>query len=288
VRRARAACLGAVVACAVSAGTAGSAQAQTVPFSTSFDNAVLNVNGLESDILDSPDTATITGDIDSATGDFTIPAATGLSFPPFSEEVILGLTVTITVTPLEDLTGTLEGGAGAPTGNVTTDPTNFRTLIDLTVSSTTNHCRIDLPFAFSTLADYPAPYKGDPFDVNLPGTPPLTNGAMVTSWQSLTVEPVTPGVDDCSLVASFVQGPGGLWLAQGLTAPTPTSASPPPSVGVLVQAAPTGNPMQLKKCIKKAKKKYRNDSAKKKEAIKKCSKKFGEAAPAGNTQGPPY
>jgi hypothetical protein len=273
MKRARAACLGAVVACAVSAGTTSSAQA--VPFSTSYDNAVLNVNGLESDILDPPDTATITGDIDPATGDFTIPVATGLSFPPFSQEVIPGqLTVTITVTPLEDLTGNLEGGAGAPTGNVTTDPTNFETLIDLT-GSTTNHCRIDLPFAFSTLADYPAPYKGDPFTVELSGTPPLTNGALVTSWQSLTVEPVTPGVDDCSLVASFVQGPGGLWLAQGLTAPTPTSASPPPSVGVLVQAAPTGNPVQLKKCIKKAKKKYKDDPAKKKDGIKKCSRKFG-------------
>jgi hypothetical protein len=272
--RVRAAWLGALLACAVSAGTA---EAQTEPFSTTYDNAVLNINGLESDILDPPETATISGEIDPATGNFTIPAATGLNFPPFSQEVIPGLVVTTTVTPLEDLTGNLEGGAAAPTGHVTTDPTDFETLIELTSGSTTQHCKIALPFAFSTRADYPAPYKGDPFDVNLVGTPPLTNGALVTSWQSLGVEPVTPGVDDCSLVAAFTEGPGGLWLAQGLTAPTPTSAPEPPGGGgtTLAPAVPTADSVQLKKCIRKAAKKYRNDPAKKKKAIKKCKKAFG-------------
>jgi hypothetical protein len=254
LRRARAACLTAVAACAVSAVAVSSAKAVTEPFSTSFDNAYLNLGGVEVDALDPPDTATMSGQIDPATGDFTIPSATGFDFPQFSGPVLGGLaTVTADLTALEDLTGHLEGGA-SPTGNVTTDPTDFEARIDLTISGLTNHCKIDAPFGFSTLADYPAPYKGDPFDVNLAGTPPLTNGAMVTSWPSLTVLPVTPGVDDCSLVATLTQGPGGIWLAQGLALPTPTSAPPAGSPGGGTITSPPPAPKKKKKCKKGFKK----------------------------------
>ena len=42
-----------------------------------------------------------------------------------------------------------------------------------------------------------------------------------------------------------------------------------------VQSPTTDQQQLLKKCVKKAKKKFRNDATKKKAAIKKCKKKYG-------------
>ena len=43
----------------------------------------------------------------------------------------------------------------------------------------------------------------------------------------------------------------------------------------LAQYQPGGNPAALKKCKKKAKKKFKHDAKKRNKAIKKCKKKFG-------------
>jgi hypothetical protein len=59
-------------------------------------------------------------------------------------------------------------------------------------------------------------------------------------------------------------------LALGIAAPVGFAQYQPSPAPV----APTTN-TALKKCIKKAKKKFKNDKAKKKRAIKRCRKKFG-------------
>ena len=69
----------------------------------------------------------------------------------------------------------------------------------------------------------------------------------------------------------------------GLAVATTLSLGVASSAGVAQTTGPyqpsptptTGNAAKLKKCKKKAKKKYKNDAAKRKKAIKKCKKKFG-------------
>jgi hypothetical protein len=269
MRRARAACLGAVVACAVSAGTSGTAQAQTT---ATLDHGVMDLGafaGVEIVTPADPVLITITPDTEPdfhvLPEDFQFPTFTGAQS---------GITVELDVVLAEPLTGTYDPATGA----MTTDPANFDVTIDLDTPLGTSTCVMDVahdnpvPMSYSTAAT--SPYPGDPFD---PLSDPPVNGAIATSWADLPASTVTSGSATlCTILDQQKAGPGGVWLSNGIAPPsTPSPPPPPPSVGVLVQAAPTGNPVQLKKCINKAKKKYKNDPAKKKRAIKTCSKKFG-------------
>jgi hypothetical protein len=266
LRRGRIAAAGALAATAVMAFGVSSAQATSHPFSAQFDNANLNI-GPAFDILTpvSPPAgdATMTGTIDDVTGNFTVPA-NQFVFPPFSGPVLGGAaTVGVALSALQPITGHVDQATGA----VTTDPTNYEALVDVTISGT-DHCKIDTPFGFSTAADYPAPFKGEAFDspIDLASDPvsALNNGALVTTWPSLTAVPVS-GTDDCTLLQSLVGGRGGLWIANGLAEPTPTSA--PPSSGGAGPAPTTPAATKKKKC-KKAKKGSASASKK-----SKCKKK---------------
>jgi hypothetical protein len=66
------------------------------------------------------------------------------------------------------------------------------------------------------------------------------------------------GLTVAAVLSLGVASPVG--LAQYQPTPTPT---------------PAPSNTALKKCIKKAKKKFKNDKAKRKRAIKRCKKKFG-------------
>ena len=58
--------------------------------------------------------------------------------------------------------------------------------------------------------------------------------------------------------------------------PPPVVETPQGNIGFIPIAPVTPDTsVQLKKCIKKAKKKFRNDPVKKKNAIKTCKKKYG-------------
>jgi hypothetical protein len=269
MRRARAACLGAAVACAVSAVTAGSAQAQTT---ATLDHGVMDLGasaGVEIVTPTNPVSITITPD--TGTAFHVLPA--DFQFPHFTGTQS-GATVELDVVLAETLTGTYDLATGA----MTTDPASFDVTIDLNTPLGTSTCVMDeahgnpVPMSYSTEAT--SPYPGDRFD---PLSDPPVNGAIATSWADLPASTFTSGSADlCAFLDQQKAGPGGVWLSNGIAPPsTPSPPPPPPSVGVLVQAAPTGNPVQLKKCIKGAKRKYKNDPAKKQKAIKKCKRRFG-------------
>ena len=59
--------------------------------------------------------------------------------------------------------------------------------------------------------------------------------------------------------------------------PPPVVETPQGNIGFtpLAPVTPDTSAQLKKKCIKKAKKKFRNDPVKKKKAIKKCKKKYG-------------
>jgi hypothetical protein len=271
----RAACLGAVVACAVSAVTTGSAQALTT---ATLDHGVMDLGartGIE--IVTPTNSVLVTITPDTGTAFHISPG--GFQFPHFTGTQS-GVTIELdsVLAPGNDLTGTYDPATGA----MTTDPASFD--VTIAVDATllgfgTSTCVMDVahgnpvPMSFSTEAT--SPYPGDRFDP-LPLSDPPVNGAIATSWTDLPDSTFTSGSANlCALLDQQIAGPGGVWLSNGIAPPsTPSPPPPPPSVGVLVQAAPTGNPVQLKKCIRKAKKKYKNDPAKKKMAIKECKRKF--------------
>lgn len=57
--------------------------------------------------------------------------------------------------------------------------------------------------------------------------------------------------------------------------PPPSVQTPGGTIGFAPSVPVTSSSAQLQNCIKKAKKKFRNDPVKKKTAIKKCKKKYG-------------
>jgi hypothetical protein len=270
MRRARAACLGAVVACAVSAGTSGTAQAQTT--TATLDHGVMDLGAFPGvEIVTPTDPVLITITPDTGTAFHVLPA--DFQFPHFTGTQS-GITVELDVVLADTLTGTYDPATGA----MTTDPANFDVTIDLDTPLGTSTCVMNeangnpVPMSYSTEAT--SPYPGVPFE---PLSDPPVNGAIATSWADLPASMFTSGSANlCTILDQQKAGPGGVWLSNGIAPPsTPSPPPPPPSVGVLVQGAPTGNPVQLKKCIKKAKKKHKDDPAKKKKAINTCSKKFG-------------
>jgi hypothetical protein len=218
-----------------------------------------------------PVSVTITPDTETA---FHVSPG-GFQFPHFTGTQS-GVTIELDSVLADTLTGTYDPATGA----MTTDPASFDVTIDLDTPLGTSTCVMDVahgnpvPMSFSTEAT--SPYPGDRFDP-LPLSDPPVNGAIATSWADLPASTFTSGSANlCALLDQQKAGPGGVWLSNGIAPPsTPSPPPPPPSVGVLVQAAPTGNPVQLKKCINKAKRKNKNNPAKKKRAIKNCKRKFG-------------
>ena len=150
----------------------GSTQAQAVPtpFGTTFDNAYLKTtlpgNGL--DILGPPDVASIGGTLETNDGTFTVPAAcappAGFCFPSFSGDPIPGLTVAVTLSAAEPITGTLEGSITAPTGKVTTNPSDFVANLTLTTAGGSDSCTISpITLAFTHRRDgVPEPVQRRP------------------------------------------------------------------------------------------------------------------------------
>jgi len=253
LRRGRFAVLSAITATAAMAFGASSAQAVTTPFNATFDDGALNVGGLAFDILDPPNTATLSSsDWDKGgTNTFTV---SNFTFPPFSGEALPGVPVSVTFDDAGPISGTLNStGAMTASGN-------FSAVVSVFGAT----CTYTNPMTFTT--NPASPFNGDPFTV-VPGPPDsLTNGVLETHWASLP--PANPADGDCSLINGLVAGPGGIAMGNGFDltpeppTTTPTTTTPPT----------TTNTAGLKKCLKKAKK--IKDKVKRKKAIKKCKKKF--------------
>jgi hypothetical protein len=254
LHRGRVGVIGALAATAVMAFGASSAQAASQVFNATFDDAALNISGLTFDILDPPNTATMTGTVDDGTGAVNVPA-NQFVFPQFSGEAIPGVTVVVNFSAVDPIAGTLNLGNGTMTTSLSTYHANVQAL--------GGDCNYDVDLAFSTAPG--SPFNGDPFTVNGTGPISITNGALQTSWPQhyFTADPSPT----CATINGLVDAAGGLAIANGidLTPAPPPSTTPPP--------ATTNRAAQLKKCKKKARK--IKDAAKRKKALKKCKKKFG-------------
>jgi hypothetical protein len=248
-RRGRAAVIGAVAAGAVMAFGAGSAQAATVGFSATFDDAALNVSGLTFDILEPPDQATMVGTVDDGTGDFDV-LASDFDFPPFSGEAAPGVPVTVNFSALDPIAGTLN-----PDGTITTDESTYHA----NVQALGGDCNYDVEMAFSTGPG--GPFNGDPFTVS--GTDPrvITNGILQTSWPA---NHFPPAGGSCGTINGLVNGgPGGLAMANGfdLTPAQPSggTTTPPPAAPAKKKKCKKGFVKKKvkgkKKCVKKKKRK---------------------------------
>jgi hypothetical protein len=253
-RRGRAALLVAIAATAVMALGVSSAQAAT--FGTDFNDAALHLPDPAgtSDILDVPpsDPATLDGTL---TG--TALSATTLDFPGFDGE-LSGFPLHVEFGQTAPITGTLDGS-----GNMTTDPATYETVVTLLGATCTYHSTE----SFKTAAG--SPFNGTPFT----GTDPATGGVIQTSWNTTNHFSLVDSEGDCSLITNVINsGCGGLALANTAESlPSDAtcttvggggggSTTPPPA------AQPA--PKKKAKCKKKKGKKGSAQSAKK----KKCKK----------------
>ena len=205
------------------------------------------------DILDPPNVATMTGTIDTVTGDLNVPAA-NFDFPTFTGSAG-GFPVAVSFAAVDDITG-----AADTSGNVLTDASTFHTTVVIAPGpSPLDTCGYDSDESFSTGTG--SPFNGDPFTVNLGNPITITNGIVQTGWGA-THFTQTSGGSICSgtLTPAINGGAGGLEMGNGIDLT--------PSSGGTTTPPPATTPKKKKKC-KKAKKKKSADSAKK----KKCKKK---------------
>jgi hypothetical protein len=254
LRGGRAALVAAVAASALLALGASSAQAAT--FNGTFDDAALDVGGLQFDILDPPDTATIQGTIDNA-GNLTVPP-NQLLVPPFSGEVLPGVPVGVdfSAVPGSDITGTLTSG-----GDLTTLPHDYKAI----VSGLGSTCTYVTSLAFSTAPG--TPFNGDPFSVTGDfgaGDPTsISNGVMQTPFSA-----EADGSLVCTtlgaLLNPLVARGGGIAIGNGVDI-TPSQSTTPAATTVPTKLS------KRQRCIKKAKK--IKDKQTRKKALKKCKKK---------------
>jgi hypothetical protein len=247
-RRGRVAALGALAAAALMAFGASSAQATVQPFNATFDDAGLNVGGVVFDILDPPNTATMTGTIDDATGNFNVPA-NQFVFPSFSGDVVPGVPVSVGFSALDPITGNLNQG----TGGLSTNSSQYQAV----VSALGGTCTYVINQAFSTAGG--TPFPGDPFSVVTGNPTSISNGVMQTSWSSIPADNSLGCTTTASLINTLVGGPGGLAIGNGV------DITPAASTGGGTTTTPAPTPK--KKCKKS--KKSSASAAKK----KKCKKK---------------
>lgn len=260
VRQGRLAIAGAFAALGVMAFGASSAQAATQNISITYQDAILSLPAPagNSDILNPPNEATMTGTVDDATNALNIPA-NQFVFPGFDGS-LSGIPLHVEFDAVDQITGT----ASLTTGALTTVASTYHT--NVTLGSPLNaDCDYNSEESFQTGAG--TPFNGDPFTVAPTGDPRVfTDGIAATNWGSGHFALVA-NTGDCSLVTNIINsGCGGLALANGLT-PTPGNCNPPSNPGNPTSPVnPAGN-IRKRKC-KKAKK-GSAEIAKK----KKCKKK---------------
>jgi hypothetical protein len=172
----------------------------------------------------------------------------------------------VDVIPTADLTGTYDvSGANAGSLALNAGPFTSQVVImsgpaaGVTCNSVANQ------WAFTTENGPPGqiPEPGEMLGQDFGTALPPANGAAVALWDSLQPFVPTPGGAGpqaaCDQIALGTSGPGGLWLANGLTvaqrlqapAPTPNTPTTPPAK----KKCKKGQKLKKGKCVKKKKKK---------------------------------
>jgi hypothetical protein len=199
------------------------ASASADPLSLTFSEGRVNIGSQFSDapVLQPPDTAVFSGQIDPESGAITegaLPVASLLI--PIHE-------------PIETVAN-LEFGVGAITGGFTKS-TGALTLTGLaagTLTAVGGECAIStippmLTFSTAGSSGGANPRSGAPFIEGL-----AKPGEIAAQWNDMVATPVT--VSDflvCAAVDSRISGPGGAWLSQGELAPPPPPGPQPEDGG---------------------------------------------------------
>ena len=264
----------AFAAFAVSGMFAGSAQAQVV-----FDDAEADIGPLlvgTDPLCDDPDragaacdktaqvTVAPTGGPDGEGVTPVMATAASFQFPVWLTQ--LGTSdLDVDIFPTEDLVGTLDG-AGANIGSVAFQPADFTATVSppafpggLTCTSANNQWAFTTENGPPGQVPEPSEMLGDDFTLS----PAPIDGAVVALWDSLQpfVSSIgAPGQSTCNQIALGTAGPGGLWLAEGLTTaarvPTPDPvAETPPATTPAKKKCKKGQKLKKNKCVKKKKKK---------------------------------
>lgn len=188
------------------------ASAQTINVPLSFNYAVLTTPGLHDEQVVSPNGSpiTATAQFNEDTGTFTI-APSNFSFPTYSFTTPAPGTLSVA------LNGPATGGFNPATGGLTMSADFVATItINGLGSCTADSGTQTYSTSLSTV------YPGVPFPKTATG--PVTGpGAITGGWQN-----VTSSGPACGIVASYLNGPGGLWISKNVPIPAPQlSASAP-------------------------------------------------------------
>lgn len=207
----------ALTAFAVSAVSAGAAQAQTEDVTFTFDEVVANLGSLTGGELVTPSDppATMTGEINTATGDFTVQPA-DFFFPEKTfEDVQPGIDATVTFSTSDPITGNLDQATGAASWDLSLDA---HIVLSGAIAA---DCNIsDAPLALETTGTLP----GTPVRDAAPFAPPSGEGAAVELWDDLP-DAVGDPQAICDIVSTTVGGPGGVWMS-GTAAVGPPGPEP--------------------------------------------------------------
>jgi hypothetical protein len=207
----------ALAAFAVSALSASAAQAQTEEVTFTFDEVVGNLGSLTGGELVTPSDppATMTGEIDTATGDFTVQPA-DFFFPEKTfMDVQPGIDATVTFSTSDPITGNLDQATGVASWDLSLDA---HIVLSGAIAA---DCNIsDAPLALETTGTLP----GTPARDAAPFAPPSGEGAAVELWDSLPGAVGTPQ-PICDIVSSTIGGAGGVWMS-GTAAVGPPGPEP--------------------------------------------------------------
>jgi CARDB len=204
----------ALTAFAVSALSASAAQAQTEDVTFTFDEVVGNLGSLTGGELVTPSDppATMSGEIDTATGDFTVQPA-DFFFPEKTfMDVQPGIHATVTFSTDTPITGNLDQATGASSWDLSLDA---HIVLSGAIAA---DCNIsNAPLTLETSGTLP----GTPARDAAPFAPPSGEGAAVELWDDLPAAVGTPQ-PICDIVSTTVGGPGGVWMSgTALVGPPP-------------------------------------------------------------------
>jgi hypothetical protein len=191
-----------------SLAVAAPAAAQTINVPLSFNYAVLTTPGLKDQQTVSPNgpPITATAQFNEETGTFTI-APENFSFPTYSFTTPAPGTLSVA------LNGPATGGFNPATGGLTMSADFVATItINGLGSCTADSGTQTYSTSLSTV------YPGVPFPKTATG--PVTGpGAITGGWPN-----VTSSGPACGIVASYLNGPGGLWISKNVPIPAPALA----------------------------------------------------------------
>lgn len=219
------------------------------PLSMTFTEARANVGVQLSDaaLLEAPDTAPLSAQIDPGSGSITAGA---LQVPQFATHITEPIVADVTV---DFDIGEIEGSFTQATGALTLKGTAGGTLTAQSGSFEGEECIVSTTPTILELstagkaAEDGSPRAGAPFTAGLGGP-----GAIAGGWTDMQAAPVEPGNSEnesfCNNVDGRIGGPGGIWLDQkGSIVPPPPPPPPPPAACLVPKVAG----MKLKAAKKK-------------------------------------